>query len=278
MKMNMSRPMIAVAMLMLVANVLNAQLLDNDTLYIGSASGLGGEQVQIDCYIRTTQNYQGWQMPFRFGNGSSPVWCDSVSMMGTIMENWWFTAPFVNNNEWGGMQSCGVAGIVSMSGGSIPPGYYLALKLFFTIDSGASAGSISIDTTKSSWTPGGPSLGYVVVVGGNSYITHVVQGSITVIAPNVDEEISNRITTTFDVYPTIARAGDDIVINYAGSVNSSCRISIFDAAGRKVENIKGIYYQGEIRAEFNTSSLRRGVYFAVIDGEDDANAKKIIIY
>lgn len=272
------KSIIALAVFILSGNGLMAQgFLDNDTLYIGEATGYPGQEIMIRVDIHSTENYQGWQIPLKFGNGSSPVYCDSVSFVGTIMEDWWFTAPLVNNNQWDGVQTCGAAGVVSMYAGSIPPGDYLAMKIFFTISDTANPQTITIDTTTASWYAGGPLLDYIVVVGAQSYQTHVVQGSV-IIPAGVKEDEIETIEPSLDIYPTIIQSGSAIKITYASSEKSSTRITLFDAAGRRIHTIyHGVPEQRNIDMSYTTRDIPGGIYFVVIEEEGRAVGKKIII-
>lgn len=249
-------------------------LLDNDTLYIGNVAGDPGEQVILPLYMRNSVPYQGWQIPVKFGDGTSEVYCDSVSFVGTVMENWWFTAPFTNNNEWSGMQSAGAAGIVDLYGATLPPGLHLAMNLFFTIDPGAAAGIIPVDTTRCPWYAGGPVNAYIVTYGGMSYITHVMTGSITINTVGIAENADNISVVSFDVYPTIIKQGGDIILSSeirSGSVKDLC---IFDATGRIVDVIQVI---SGINIRYSTKGLGSGVYFIAPENCGHNLTRKFII-
>lgn len=266
---------VAALFFILVSGALNAQgLLDNDTLYIGSVSGGPGEQVVVPLYISTSLDYQGWQIPVKFGDGNSPIYCDSVSVAGTFMENWWFLSPFVNNAEWDNVQTCGIAGVYQMTGGSFPAGYYLVMNLFFTIDSNAPAQTVVLDTTSASWYAGGPMNSYMVTVGGSSYITHVVQGSVNIMPVGVKENTGNIKVGRFNVYPTVVARGSDILMTLEGQTFGTAVLSIFDVSGREVAHINGPHSN---RLSYNTGELQRGVYYFVLETAGRIQSRKIVV-
>jgi hypothetical protein len=259
----------------LMSNGLVAQsLLDNDTLFVGSVAGDPGQQVILPLYMKNSVDYQGWQMPMKFGDGSSEIYCDSVSLVGTVMENWWFTAPFMNNNDWGGMQSAGAAGLVDLFGAVLPSGFHLAMNLFFTINAGAAAATIPIDTTRCSWYEGGPVNAYVVTHNDMSYITHVIAGSITINTVGIEENSDDLSSIGFDVYPSVIASGADIVLNSNAPPGSIKYIRIFDALGRVVDVIERISGKS---FSYNTRKLRPGVYFIAPENCDQTMTRKIII-
>lgn len=233
-------------------------LLDNDTLFIGNVAGDPGEQVVLPLYMKNSVSYQGWQIPVKFGDGSSEIYCDSVSFVGTVMESWWFTAPFINNNEWGGMQSAGAAGIVDLYGAVLPPGLHLAMNLFFTIDPGAAATTIPVDTTRCSWYAGGPENSYIVTYNGMSYITHVITGSITINTVGIEEYNSDDLIPAFDIHPSVIARGADINMSFTNPPGSIKEIRILDAMGRVVDAIIEI---SGTSLSYNTRDLKSGVYF-----------------
>jgi len=259
----------------LISNGLIGQsLLDSDTLFIGNVAGDPGQQVILSLYVKNAVDYQGWQMPVKFGDGSSELYCDSVSFVGTVMENWWFTAPFTNNNEWGVMQSAGAAGVVDLFGAVLPSGFHLAMNLFFTIDAGAAGATIPVDTTRCSWYAGGPVNAYVVTHSGMSYITHVIAGSITINTVGIEEHKDDLSTTAFDVYPSIIANGADIILSSNALPGTIKNIRIFDAMGRVVEVIQEI---SGTSLSYNTRKLRPGVYFIAPQNCDQTMTRKIII-
>jgi hypothetical protein len=275
MKNNMCKVWLIAGVFLLFGSALHAQsLLPNDTLYIGSATAAANENFIIPVYIRTSQNYQGWQIPLNFGNGTTPVVCDSVTTTGTVMESWVFQAPFTNNNQWDNVQNCGIAGIIDWTGGSMAPGYYLALNVHFTVNGSPAIGTYQIDTTRASWYAGGPQNAYVVTVGGSSYKTHVVQGEINIVPVGIEEHSDGRADVSFEVYPTVLTAGQEVQIRYAVLDRSEQVISVYDGCGRSVTSLH-CDMNGQVR--LNTSCMQSGVYFVVAGKGGEQTAKKIVI-
>lgn len=274
MKKYMVKMLVVCVITLLCGSGLFAQsLLENDTLYIGNVTGSAGQQVMVPVYIKTTASYQGWQIPINFGFGQSPVYCDSVSTSGTVMETWAFQAPFTNNNEWDNVQTCGIAGLVNFMGGSIPAGYYQVMKMFFTIDGGASAQTIPLDTTTSRWYDGGPPNSYIVTVGGVSYITHVVQGYIEIEAQGLEENRLVKSNVDFTVYPTIARQGDNMIFSCAAHGYQHGSYRVYDVAGRSIACIP----LSKNRVCYSTKDLTPGVYYVTLDIDEQRVTEKIII-
>lgn len=174
----------------LSGNVLLAQIFDDDTLIIGTVEGYPSFQVMVSVYLKTIHGFQGWQMPFEFFNTDScdPLRCDSVSYVGTVMDSFWFQADFVNNHEWDNKHACGAAGVYAQSADSLDAGYYLVMKLFFTIKGNASPDTILIDSTTASWTPGGPQNSFMVTWHGESWETRVRTGAVIVKGKTFEED------------------------------------------------------------------------------------------
>ncbi|MBN2621189.1 T9SS type A sorting domain-containing protein [candidate division WOR-3 bacterium] len=273
MKNKMCTSLTVVTVFLLLCNVLNAQaVLDDDTLFIGSATGTANEQVIIPVFLSTTHNIQGWQIPIRFGGGTTPAYCDSVSTVGTVMENWVFQAPLTNNNEWNNIQACGIAGLKDWTGGAIDPGYHHVMDLYFTINANPQAGTYVLDTTRTSWYQGGPIIAYMITVGNVSYITHVVSGELT-ITPFGIREGSDDQACGLQVYPTVARVGEQIKVRY--SATKPLAMCVYDATGRIVARFTadpGAY------TAFKTNGLCSGVYFVTTDEIGLRSATKIILY
>jgi hypothetical protein len=253
-------------------------ILPNDTLYIGNASGTPGQHIMVPVYIRTTEYYQGWTLPFKFGNGTSPLVCDSVSFSGTIMENWAWKSKFVNNNQWDGVQTCGATGIYVWAGDSLLPGYYLALKLFFGIAGGAPQQTIPIDTTTCSFASGGQQNNFIVVVHTQSWRTIVVPGSVTIGIVGNEEADKNPIGARGRICPNIVARGSAVMINTDGIGTAQCAIRIFDAGGRMVDEIHcGAQSWNEHKILYSTGKLASGVHFLVIADEGQISKEKFII-
>jgi hypothetical protein len=258
------------------------QLLDNDTLYISEVSGEPGEQVIISVDIKTSEEYAGWQVPIIFGTGTSPVVCDSVNFDGSIMtdttfrpEGWDFIAPFVNNNEWGNVQTCGVAGVIWLSPPTqnLPAGTYHIMDLYFTIDDTASVQTIVLDTMGAAWYPGGPVNHYIVVVPpGYSRTTHVEQGAIHITGYGVDEEISKDVRA-FTLSPSVVRAGEMITIR--STHDESLPLLVVDATGRVVDRIK---VAPRSFVSYKTGALESGVFFITNEQDRIQSAEKVVIY
>jgi len=270
------KSIVVIVGLLAMGTMLNAQaLLNDDTLFIGSATGAAGEQVVLPVYMKTVNNIQGWQIPLNFGYGATPVHCDSVSMVSTVMESWVFKAPFVNNNDWGGVQTCGTAGVVDWMGGSIGSGNHLVMNLFFTVDQSPPAGTYTIDTTSASWSQGGPQNSYVVTVGGSSYITHVVQGEIVVTLVGVEENEDVSVISDLKVYPTVVRCGSQISVQAISSHRIPEQVLVYDAMGCVKSKVYiDAYGQGSI----DTRGLSSGVYFIATEELDLSQARKVVIY
>jgi len=273
MKQTRCTSLIVLSMVLCIGSLLHAQaLLDDDTLFIGSATGLATEQVVIPVYLKTTHYVQGWQVPLLFGQGNTPVQCDSVSTVGTVMEDWAFKAPFKNNYEWDNVQTCGIAGLKDWMAGSIDPGTHLVMNLYFTIDDSPVLGTYSLDTTRASWSAGGPMNPYIITVAASSYITHVVQGSITITGVGINEDNNDMTASTLQVYPTIARIGDNISIQR--DVAQPIGIHIYDATGRIVTR----FTDNKTTWSYSTHGLQAGVYFVTTEQAGINGAQKIVLY
>jgi 3D (Asp-Asp-Asp) domain-containing protein len=275
--------------ILVVVNSATAQLLDNDTLYIGNAIGSPGDTVVVSIDIVTSEPYAGWQVPINFGDGDTPLFADSMDFEGSIMTDttfrpggWDFIAPFVNNNEWDNVQTCGVAGIVWISPPTqdLPAGSYHIMNLIFFIDDTASAQTILLDTLGSAWYAGGPVNHYIVVIPpGHSRYTHVVRGSVEIVATGVDENQEQGISNAvFTVYPSVVARGSRVCIDYMDSESKYCQIALFNAAGRKISNI----YSGnpeivKIELDHKIKSIPSGIYFIVADTGDKISGRKLII-
>lgn len=281
---------VSLLLLFIVGNIARAQLLDNDTLYIGSVSGSPGDTVVVSVDIVTSELYAGWQIPIVFGYGNSPFIADSIDLEGSIMTDttfrpggWDFIAPFLNNNQWDNVQTCGVAGIIWLSPPvqDLLPGFYHVMNLVFFIDDTASAQTIPLDTLGASWYPGGPVNHYLVVVPpGYSRYTHVVQGSIEVVIPAVDDNDEHDIMTanTLTVYPSIVQRGSSVRINYSGTQNLPGHITLCDAAGRKIYDIfSGRSESGKVELDYKINNIPTGVYFIVVDNGAQITGEKLII-
>lgn len=269
MKQTRCTSLIVLSMILGLGSMLNAQaLLDDDTLFIGSATALAAEQVVIPVYLKTTHHVQGWQVPILFGSGETPAVCDSVSTVGTVMENWVFKAPFTNNYEWDNVQTCGIAGLKDWMAGSIDPGYHLVMNLYFTIDDSPTLGTYALDTTRASWSQGGPLNAYIITVSSTSYITNVVPGELTITSVGIDEDVSDR-AYSIQVYPTVARVGEQITVQHAA--NEPVRIVMYDGTGRMVRQFMS-------SEKCKTQGLQAGVYFLASVQSGSHTAQKIVLY
>jgi hypothetical protein len=274
MKNKMFTSLIAVGLFLLLGSMLNAQvLLDDDTLFIGTASGCANEHVVVPVHLKTTHRVQGWQVPILFGYGLTPVYCDSVSTVGTTMENWVFQAPFTNNYEWDNMQACGIAGVKDWMAGSIDPGYHLVMNLHFTIDDDPAQGTYVLDTTRASWYSGGPPSSYAIVVNTTSYITHVVAGSLVVTPFGIDEQGTDVAGYTLDIYPTVARVGDQIKVRH--DAHGSRTMMVYDATGSLVANFPVV---SGVLTPYSTNGLHAGIYFVTTEKTGIRSAQKIVLY
>jgi hypothetical protein len=254
-------------------------ILANDTLYIGHVTGVPGQKVMVPLYMRTTDYYQGWTLPLKFGNGTAPVFCDSVSFAGTIMENWAWKSRFVNNNQWDNVQTCGATGLYVWAGDSMLPGYYLALKLFFTIASNATPQTVGIDTTTCSFAPGGQQNNFIVVVHTQSWLTRIVPGAVTIGLVGVQESSARDHRTVALVYPTVVQRGSAVTVKVNSSATRCGSAAVYDADGRMInELIPGPAGSGEYTTLYQTGDLAHGVYFVVVkDGDWSAAEVKLIV-
>ena len=272
----MTRWFIGMAILLFTTTAGTAQL-TSDTLFFPDVGGSPGQQVVLPIYIKNTVAYQGWQIPIRFGDGTSPVFCDSISELGSCMENWVWTAYFINNNEWDNVQTCGAAGVVDWTGGTLDPGYWLVTTLYITIDPSAPLQTITVDTTTASWYSGGPQNEYVVTVGGQSRKTSVKSGSITVMPVGVVEEDPDLIPT-LQVYPSIIRPGQKVTIEYLGRSDRPVKISLIDASGRMINRIfEGRLGDQTLTIQYELDSHAQGIYFVVLETRDMVSTRKILI-
>jgi hypothetical protein len=260
-------------------------LLGDDTLFIGEAVGAKGEQVIVPVYIKTSVTYQGWQIPVKFGSSTVPLFCDSVSLQNSCMSHypheWDFIAAFKNNDEWSGVQTCGVAGVVDLYPPyqQLPPGYWLVMQLFFTIDSSAGNQVIVIDTTTCSWYPGGPLNAYIVSVNATSCVTVVVPGKITVVNTSVRENAAPHVVRELAIYPTVISPGAQITARIANPGSKKIVFKIIDIVGRVVA--RHSYRPTGSTGNCTTilSGLDRGIYMVIAEDGDGAyvGQQKIIV-
>jgi hypothetical protein len=276
----------AVGLIFAVTTLASSQsLLEDDTLYIGDAVGSKGEQVVVPVYIKTSVDYQGWQIPVKFGSGATPVFCDSVSLQNSCMNHypheWDFKAAFKNNNQWSGVQTCGVAGVADLYPPyePLPPGYWHVMDLCFTIDSSAVDQEIGLDTTTCSWYNGGPLNAYIVSVNAQSYVTVVVPGKITVLNTSVKENAAVGIDRELIIYPTVISPGAEITARIANPGYKKIVFKIADVTGRVVGRHSYQPTGSTSRCTMIMSGLSRGIYMMI--AEDGSGAlvgqQKIIV-
>ncbi|MGB3341215.1 MAG: T9SS type A sorting domain-containing protein [bacterium] len=254
-------------------------ILRNDTLYIGNVSTCAGQQVEVPVYMKTTMYYQGWTFPMTFGDGTSPVTCDSVSLAGTTMESWAWTSVFVNNNQWDDVQTCGGTGIYAWFGDSLSPGYYSAMRLFFTVDANVNPPlTIPIDTTTCSFASGGQQNGFLVVVNLQSWLTIVVPGSIEIGLPGINENNKTAVQSQLNVYPSIARHGSIVRISCTIPRKSLNKISLYDIKGAKIDELYyGIPEHETVDIDYRIEDLAKGVYIVFFEDDTGTQSRKIII-
>jgi len=260
-------------------------LLGDDTLFIGEAVGSRGEQVVVPVHIKTSVNYQGWQIPVIFGSGTEPVRCDSLSLQNSCMNHypheWDFKAAFKNNNQWSGVQTCGVAGVADLYPPyqPLPPGYWLVMDLFFTIDSSAVDQVIGLDTTTCSWYPGGPLNAYVVSVNAESYVTVVVPGKITVMNTSVKENATMGVARDLAIYPTVISPGVEITAHIANPGTKKIMFKIADIAGRVVARYLCQLTGSTSCCKIKSTGMDRGIYMVIAEGGSGAimGQQKIIV-
>ena len=263
--------------ILLTASALSAQILTNDTLVIGTVYGSASQQVVVPIYIRTSVPYQGWQIPLKFGSGSAPVHCDSLSLRGSCMmsvpHEWEFIADFVNNNYWDNIHTAGVAALVEFMGGeTLPAGYWTVMKLYVTIAGNATPQSIAVDTASSRWNATGPLNSFMVTVDGSSRMTVVKPGAINITMIGVEEN-GGLTADRVQVSPNPVARGKTIKISGPAKSGAPLAFSIIDAAGRTVDRFLA---GGEIG--YNTSGLSKGVYFVVLEREKDIVRQKIVVH
>lgn len=280
MRKNSIRYTMTAAVFTICGNMLLGQgILENDTLYIGNVSTVAGQQVEVPVHMKTTMYYQGWTFPMIFGDGTSPVTCDSVSLVGTTMESWAWTSVFVNNNQWNNVQTCGGTGIYAWFGDSLAPGYYLAMRLFFTVDANVNPPlTITIDTTTCSFASGGQQNGFLVVVNTQSWLTIVVPGSIEIELPGISENDKTAVQSQFSVFPSIARHGSTVRIYCVNARRSLSKISLYDITGSKVDELyNGMPEHGVLDLGYEIDNLAKGVYMVAFENDTGVRSKKIII-
>jgi len=263
--------------ILLAASALSAQILTNDTLVIGTVYGSANQQVVVPIYIRTSVPYQGWQIPLKFGSGSAPVHCDSMSFAGSCMmsvpHEWDFIADFVNNNQWDNVHAAGVAALVDFSSGeTLPAGYWTVMKLYITIAANATPQSVAVDTASARWNASGPLNSFMVTVGGSTRMTVVKPGAINITMIGV-EESGGLTADQVQVSPNPVARGKTLMIECPVNAGKPYACSIVDAAGRTVDRFRA---GGEIG--YRTSRLSRGVYFVVLEQENNIVHKKIVVH
>jgi len=266
----------------LVPGILSAQqVLVNDSLIIGNATGSPGQTVTVPIYARNTVPYQGWTLPIKFGSASSPVSIDSLSLVNSCMMvpyEWDFIAPFENNNLWGSTRTCGVAGVVAFMGGdTLPPGYHLVMNMFIKIDAGASSQTIVIDTTTCSWTSTGPLQSLCITYRSGSYLCRIKPGSIIIPPVGVAEE-NSRKTASMQVFPTIIKNGGQLTVRCNNSTPGLVSINITDITGRQIRPVyDGCVAAGANVYSFPVKDLARGVYFVLMTQGQARRHEKFVI-
>jgi len=274
--------MIFLASIIIVSAAFGQSVLTGDTLSIGSVSGLPGAQVVVPVHIKTSGVYQGWQIPFRFGDGAAPLHCDSVSIARSCMSNvphaWDFVAPFANNNEWENAQRCGIAGVVDMAPPYewLPPGNYLVMELFLTIGAGAQPQVIALDTATSAWYSGGPQNAYVISQDYQSWLTVVIPGSVEILAMGVADDESKNDARELTLFPSLVNRGRDLTLAFAGGFHDAASISVVDAGGRVCQMLARDGREGAA-LKISTSGLSSGAYFVVVSTGRGREALKFVV-
>ncbi len=263
--------------ILLAMSALSAQVLTNDTLIIGTVYGYANQQVVVPISIRSSVPYQGWQIPVKFGNGTAPLHCDSLSLAGSCMmsvpHEWEFIAPFVNNNGWDNTYTAGVAGLVEfMLGEDLPAGYWTVMKLYITIAGDAQPQTIVVDTASSRWNQTGPLNSFMVTVNSSSRMTVVRPGAIRITMIGA-EESDDLTADNVKVGPNPLTRGMMLKISGQAKAGVPLVFSIIDAAGRTLDNFER--QSGEI--SYDTSRLSGGVYFVVLEREKNIVCKKIVV-
>jgi len=267
------------SILFLASTVFGQNVLTNDTLYIGCASGHPGEQVVVPIHIKISGVYQGWQIPLRFGDGTSPLHCDSVSIanscMSSIPHEWDFIAPFMNNNEWNNAQRCGIAGVVDMAPPYewLPPGGYVVMDLYFTIAAGAQPQVITLDTATSAWYNGGPQNAYAISQNYQSWLNIVKSGSVEILATGIADHGAGNQARGFMLFPSHVSEGQALTLAFSNDVDDAASISVLDASGRVCQRL----IREKTVMRINTNGLPSGAYFVVVLTGHGREAAKFIV-
>lgn len=259
------------------------QILANDTLIIGNVIGSAGTQVAVPVYIKNTVPYQGWQIPIKIGSGAAPLNLDSMSLAGscmmTVPYEWWFIAPFKNNNQWGNVRACGVAAIIDMyTQDTLWPGNWLVMKIYVTINPGTASQTFVIDTASCSWSNGGPLNSLAITYRSSSYRCRVRPGSIFVPPIGVGESASRNVPDGFEIFPTVVKPGVPVNLRFAGRLTGAGEISVIDRSGRVVgrQPIRDATGNTGIEA-IATDGWARGVYFVTANGPAHYRLGKFIV-
>lgn len=100
----------------------------------------------------------------------------------------------------------------------------------------------------------------------------------TDIAHKIEELQKNRSSLLFSA-PTIILKGTNIKIKLVSSLQKSYSMKIYDISGRLVKNLNPENtFWGTDHIEFSTKGLGTGVYFLILNDQQKACTKKLIIY
>ncbi|MFH1891179.1 MAG: T9SS type A sorting domain-containing protein [Candidatus Zixiibacteriota bacterium] len=133
-------PQIAIAQL----EVTEPPVLDEDTVWVGTATGMQGEDVVVPVIFKNIEELSGITLPLTFAGSAKAVnglTCDSVSFLGTRVDYLAMKPVSIDN----GSQTILVGAIVGAES-LIPVGKGPMAYLHFTIDAAAPAGVVPIDS------------------------------------------------------------------------------------------------------------------------------------
>lgn len=236
-------------------------LLAGDSLKIKDRSIHPGQHISMPIDIKTSVDVMAWEIPLSFGTGTAGIYLDSISFIDA-----WAGYAIIDNIN----QKCLVEGVAEPAN---PAGEHRVATLWFT---GLFQGTYWVDTTTYDFGTDAIKR-YGINSSGNWYMTRVKPGYLQVLV-GIEEQIQQNAGMNNGVYPTVVRSGSDINIRYSMPKSGDIMISLYDAAGRKINTIyRGNSEAGSTELPFNTRNLPNGVYFVCIKYEDESLMNKIII-
>ena len=152
---------------------------DLDTVWVGQASGLPGEQVVVPVTFKNIELLTGIDLPLTFsgfvGKQANGIICDSVSFIGTRVDYIGWKPVSIDSNA----QTI-VAGVIVLQEDLIPVGTGALAYMYFTIEPDAIPGIVPIDST--SFTQPDHELMFTDE-NANPIIPKFVAGQIEIMAP-----------------------------------------------------------------------------------------------